>query len=147
MIDIENAVIDRITQAVTGAFPGATVLGDYIEEIESFPTVTVTEINNETLLRMQDDAGVEHYARITYEVNIYTNDRVGKKTKAKDVMDVIDEVMFPLNFVRRTTRRLMAIDHSRTVFRLYARYQVIADEGTTITEDGEEVTTHYLYRR
>ena len=148
MIDIENAIIDRITEAVLEVSPDANVYGDYVEEIISLPTVTVTEINNETLSHMQDNLETEHYATVTYEVNIYVNDQVGKKTRAKDILKAIDGVMIPLNFVRRPTRRLFAINNTRTVLRLYARYQAIVEEATTVVgENGEETTIHYLYRR
>lgn len=143
MIDIENYVITQLTNAIQAVYPTAEIYGDYIEELAAFPAVTVNEIASETLRRMQDEEPVEHYARVTYEVNIYCNDRIGKKEKAKAILDIVDGVMFPMKFVKGPTRRLPAVDHSRTVYRLYARYTVIVDEGTVeTTNDGEKIVYH-----
>ena len=158
MVDIENYIITRLEEAIHAEYPNAVVLGDLLEELAEFPTVTVNEIQNETLRRMQDDEPVEHYARVTYEVNIYTNLRYGRKEEAKSILGIIDSVMFPMKFVRRSTRRLPDVDHSRTIYRLYARYSAVVDEGTVTAgpvgatgatgETGEtvETITYHTYR-
>ncbi len=146
MIDIENYIVTKIEEAVTAEYPGADVLADYIEKMAAFPTVTVTQIQNETLRRMQDEEPTEHYARVTFEVNVYCNDRLGKKAGCKRILDLVDGVMFPMKFTRRPLRQLPAIDHSRTIYRMYARYTAVVDEGTVVEEDGEEKTVYHMYR-
>lgn len=147
MIDIENYVLTKLSEAILEKYPDAVVLGDYLEELAKLPTVTITEIGNATLKRMQDDEPVEHYATVTYEINVYCNDRIGKKEKCKDILDICDSVMFGMKFTKGLTRRLPAIDHSRTVYRMYARYTAVVDEGT-VTDDGEgnELIVHHMYR-
>ena len=147
MIDIENYVITRLTEAILEKYPDAEVLGDYLEEIAKFPTVTITEIRNQTLTRMQDEEPVEHYATVTYEINVYSNSRIWKKEICKDILDICDRVLFPMKFVKGLTRRLPAIDHSRTVYRMYSRYTVVVDEGeVTYDEDGNENIVYHTYR-
>lgn len=147
MIDIENYVFTAIHDAVKAQYPSAVVLNDYEEVMASYPTVTVNEIYNNTLRRMQDEEPVEHYATVTYEVNVYCNDRIGKREKCKDILKIVDGVMFPLKATKSRQRQLPAIDHSRTVYRMYARYTFVVDEGT-VTEgpDGEEIIVHHTYR-
>lgn len=147
MIDIENYVVTKLSEAILTKYPEAEVLGDYLEELAKFPTITITEIGNATLRRMQDEEPVEHYATVTYEINVYCNDRVGKKEKCKDILDICDSVMLSMKFSKGLTRRLPAIDHSRTVYRMYSRYTAVVDEGTaTEGEDGEEMIVHHTYR-
>lgn len=147
MINIENWVFTAIYNAVKAVYPDAVILGDYIEELASYPTVTVTEIYNNTLRRMQDEEPVEHYATVTYEVNVYANDRLNKREVCKDILNIIDGVMFGIKFTKSRQRQLPAIDHSRTVFRMYARYTGVVDEGTvTVDEHGEETITYHTYR-
>lgn len=142
MVDIESYIFTRIYEAVTARYPEAQVLGDYIEELAKFPTVTVTEIGNATVRRMQDEEPVEHYVTVTYEINIYSNERLNKKGVNKDILNIIDGVMFPMKFTRGLTRRLPAIDHSRTVYRMYSRYTAVVDEGTV---NGDTITFQ-MYR-
>lgn len=142
MIDIENYVFTQISDAVHAEYPDAVVIGDYIEELAKFPTVIVNEIGNATLGRMQDDENVEHYARVTYEVNVYSNERLDKKAVCKDVLNIVDGVMFGMKFNKTLTRRLPAIN--RTVYRLYARYTAVVDEGTEIDEG--ETVRYQIYR-
>lgn len=147
MIDIENYVITQLTEAILEKYPDAEVLGDYLEEIAKFPTVTITEIRNQTLTRMQDEEPVEHYATVTYEINVYSNSRIWKKEICKDILDICDRVLFPMKFVKGLTRRLPAIDHSRTVYRMYSRYTVVVDEGeVTYDDDGNENIVYHTYR-
>ena len=144
MVDIESYVFTKIAEAILEEHPDAVILGDYIEELSSFPTITVTEIGNATLRRMQDEELTEHYATITYEVNVYCNDRTWKKAGCKSILRIVDEVMLGMKFTKGLQRQLPAIDHSRTVYRMYARYTAVVDEGTE-SEDGETIT-HQIYR-
>ena len=141
MIDIENYVLTAIESAVTEQYPDAEVIGDSAEQFARFPAVTVNEIGNATIRRMQDDELTEHLARITYEINVYCNDRVARKTQCKNVLKIVDETMLGMKFTRTMIRRLPNID--RTIYRMYARYTAVVDEGT---EDGNGNVTYQIYR-
>lgn len=141
MIDIENYVITALADAIQLKYPNAVVLGDYPEEFATFPAVTVNEIEKATLRRMQDPELTEHYATVTYEVNVYCNNRVGKKEICKDILAIADEVMFRMKFRRYRFKRLPNID--RTIYRMYTRYTAIVDEGT---DDGNGNITYQMYR-
>lgn len=141
MIDIENKILTLLTEAILAEYPEAVVVGDYVEEFARFPAITVNEIENSTLRRMQDDAPVEHYATVTYEVNVYCNDRVGKKAVCKDILKITDDVMVALKFRRYPARRVPNID--RTIYRMYTRYTAVVDEGT---DDGNGTITYQMYR-
>ena len=141
MIDIENYVITALADAIQLKYPNAVVLGGYPEEFASFPVVTVNEIEKATLRRMQDPELTEHYATVTYEVNVYCNDRVGKKEICKDILAIADEVMFRMKVRRYRFKRLPNID--RTIYRMYTRYTAIVDEGT---DDGNGNITYQMDR-
>ena len=143
MVDIENYIFTRLTEAILLKYPNANVVNDPIEEMAGYPAVTITEIGNATLRRMQDEAPVEHYVTVTYEVNVYSNERIGKMNVCKDILNIVDGVMLGMKFTKGLTRRLPAVDHSRTVYRMYSRYTAVVDEGTV---DGDTITFH-MYRR
>lgn len=147
MIDIENYVFTTLKNAILEKYPDAVVQGDYVEEMERFPAVTINEIGNATLRRMQDEEPVEHYATITYEVNVYCNARLGKKAMGKDILNIVDGVMLSMKFSKGLTRRLPAVNNTRTVYRLYSRYTAVVDEGTVETDGtGEQKIVHHMYR-
>ena len=143
MIDIENYVFTALMDAVTAEYPDAEFHNDYDEELAGFPAVTVMEINNTTLRRMQDDALTEHYATITYEVNVYSNERLNKKAVCKDIIRIVDGVMLGMKFSKGPCRNVPAVDHSRSVYRMYARYTGVVDEGE---EDENGNIVYHTYR-
>ena len=141
MIDIENYIFTALSSAIRAEYPDAMITGDYPETFAKFPAVTVNEIEKATLKRMQDDEPTEHYATVTYEINVYCDDRIGKKEVCKDILRIADEVMFGMKFRRYRYKRLPNID--RTIYRMYTRYTAIVDEGT---DDGNGNITYQMYR-
>ena len=80
MIDIENVIFTTIAQKVRSEFQEASVYGEYVEVPASFPCVTIVEADNKVYERTRDLDGIEHYAQVMYEVNIYSNKQAGKKS-------------------------------------------------------------------
>ena len=126
MIDIENVIFTRLANAIRAAFNGISVYGEYIETPATFPCVTVVEADNRVLERTRDLSGVEHYARVMYEINVYTNDANGKKAKAKAISNEIDSVMADLLFTRTFRGQTPNID--RTIYRITLRYVAVVSE-------------------
>ena len=83
MIDVENVIFTRLATAIRSAFSGISVYGEYIETPASFPCVTVVEADNRVLESTRDLSGVEHYAKVMYEINVYTNDANGRKQRQR----------------------------------------------------------------
>ena len=135
MIDVENVIFTRLATAIRSAFSGISVYGEYIETPASFPCVTVVEADNRVLESTRDLSGVEHYAKVMYEINVYTNDANGKKAKAKEISNVIDNVMSGLLFTRTFRGQTPNID--RTIYRITLRYEAVVREG--IEMDGKIV--------
>lgn len=126
MIDIENYVFTQLANAIRTAYSGATVYGEYVEAPASFPCVTIVEADNRVLNETRDLSGIEHYARVMYEINVYTNDAIGKKSKAKAIANVIDGVMSQMLFTRTFRRQTPNID--RTIYRITLRYTAVVSE-------------------
>lgn len=127
MIDVENVIFTHLATAIRSAFSGISVYGEYIETPASFPCVTVVEADNRVLESTRDLSGVEHYAKVMYEINVYTNDANGKKAKAKEISNVIDNVMSGLLFTRTFRGQTPNID--RTIYRITLRYEAVVREG------------------
>ena len=124
MIDIENDVFNYVANALYAAYNPISIYGEPVEVPESFPSVSIVEDDNSelesnvTLTREAESA-----CQLMYTVNTYSNKAKGKKTQAKEIMNLIDARMHDLGFVRTMRGQLPNVD--RTVYRVTARYTKI----------------------
>lgn len=132
MIDIENIVFTKLAHALRAAYNGISVYGEFVEVPASFPCVTIVEADNAVYERTRDLSGVEHHAQVMYEINIYTNDSQGKKSKAKSISNMIDGMMADMLFTRTFRGQTPNID--RSIYRITMRYQAIVREA--VEKDG-----------
>ena len=139
MIDVENLIFDRLADIVRTVSPSAAVYGEYVEAPAAFPCVTIVEADNRVLERTRDLDAIEHYAQIMYEVNVYTNDSSGKKSKAKSIANAIDNEMLAMHFTRSFRGQTPNID--RTIYRITMRFSAIVREAQS--ENGKLV--YHLY--
>ena len=141
MIDIESKVVDTIFNAVTAVYPNADVTTGYDEKTAVFPTVVVEEVNNSPYRQSATDDCSENHARITYEVNVYTDNTGTAKSVGKDILNIVDLALQGLKF--RRIHRNKPLNLNRTVFRQYGRWEVIVGKPGT---DGDN-TIYQMYRR
>lgn len=139
MIDIENIVFTRAAQAVRAAFPETSVSSEYVEIPACFPHVSIEEKDNSVSERTRDLSGIEHYAQVMYEINIYTNNGAVRKSTAKAIADVIDKAMAGMLFTRIFKGNTPNID--RSIYRLTMRYRAVVREGQE--HDGKVVFIMY----
>lgn len=149
MIDIENKIISDITNALEAEFiqnhPGLVVYDTAVEISESFPCVTVVASENTTWKRsLQFGKHSENHAFITFEINVYTNNAVGKKELGKAIFQVIDGVMQFNNFVRIMASPTPNID--RTVARITGRYTALVGEPILQNIDGVDTYVYPVLR-
>lgn len=137
MFDIENDVFSIVAEALRAAFPGIYVAGEYVNSPPSFPAVTVVEADSSVVKSMSTIA-VEDFARLLYEVNVYSNRTVGKKSEAKSIFAVVDETLRTLKFTRLSKTQVPNYADA-TIYRLNGRYEAIVG-------DGVEAGTYMLYQ-
>lgn len=130
MIDIENQIITDIDTALTAAFPGIEILSDTSQTPSKFPCVYVTESDNYVYTRSIDSGSNENHAEVMYEINVYTNDVQGKKTKCKKIFNKVDEVMLNLGFIRLSKTPIPFDD--ATKYRLVGRYVAVVSDDEVI---------------
>lgn len=140
MVDIENYVIDQVTDDVALFFPEAEVLGEYVEKPERFPCACISLDDSSVYERSLDGSLFPHHLTDYFTVNVFSNKAGTKKSEAKALMAVIDESLCRLNMVRIMCSPTPNID--RSVYRITARYRVVHDEG----RDVDGVTVVHLYR-
>ena len=80
MIDIENAIFTEAASELKAQYPDIYVTGEYARTPPSFPCVSIEEKSNIPLTTTRTSSSNENHAILMYEVNVYSNKQVGRKT-------------------------------------------------------------------
>jgi hypothetical protein len=134
MIDIENAVFNAVAMKVREVYPDVFMTGEYVNSPASFPAVSLVEMDNSTRIETIDSGSNENHANVMYEVNVYSNKTVGKKTECREILGLIDEELLRMGF-SRSTLTPVPNEYDSTIYRMVGRYRA------AISSD------HKIYRR
>ena len=126
MIDIESQVYTPIATALRSEFPDISVSSEYVRSPEQFPHVTLIESDNYITLEHLDSSDAEKLVTMMYEVNVYSNKAVGKKSECRAIMRLIDSMMYSMNFTRLSLAPIPNMDDA-TIYRMTARYRAETD--------------------
>lgn len=130
MIDVEAKVYTPIAVALRDAFEDIEVKGEYVNAPSKFPFVSIVEADNYPTPSHLDTSETERFVTLMYEVNVYSNKSVGKKSECKEIMAFIDDLMYRMNFTRIALSPVPNMDNA-TIYRMTARYRAETD-GTTL---------------
>ena len=141
MIDIENIVFDTIAAALRAAYQDISIYGEDIDVPAKFPAVAIRQIDNTTYQKTQDGSLRENHAQITFGADVYSALTRGSKSRAKAIMNTVDETMQGMRF----TRIMMSPvpNMSRGIYRISARYTAVVAAGETSGNN----TVYQIYRR
>ena len=131
MIDIESAVFNRVATRVREVFPDIFMVGEYVKSPPSFPAVSLVEMDNSTRIETVDSGSSENHANVMYEVNVYSNKTVGKKSECKAIIALIDEEMLATGFSRATLTPVPN-ENDSTIYRMVGRYRAAVSSNNTI---------------
>ena len=131
MIDIENEVFNTVASVVRAAYPGIYMVGEYVKTPPKFPCVSLVEMDNQSYQATEDSGSSENHASVMYEVNIYSNKSVGKKSECKAIAALIDERMLALGFARTMLQPIPNLDDA-TIYRMVGRYSAVISKNKTV---------------
>ena len=131
MIDFENDIFNTVATAVRAKYPDIYMVGEYVKTPPKFPCVSLVEMDNQSYTRTEDSGSSENHASVMYEVNIYSNKTVGKKTECKAIATLIDEQMLALGFARNMLQPIPNLDDA-TIYRMVGRYSAIISKDKKI---------------
>nr|DAG60716.1 MAG TPA: hypothetical protein [Bacteriophage sp.] len=126
MIDIERKIYTPIAETLRKRFPGISVSGEYVNAPPKFPYVSIVEQDNHPTVSHLDSSNTERYATVMYEVNVYSDKAGKKKTVCREIMGVIDEMLYGKNFTRISMFPVPNMENG-TIYRLTARYEAVTD--------------------
>ena len=136
MITVENLVVDSVTRVVKSFYPNATIKSERVDVPSSFPFVSIVEADNSTYRKTQDDESREHHVEVMYEVNVYSNLKNGKKTEARKILSLVDDVLQEMKFTRITK---LPKDNNKSYYRYVARYTAVVGYSLDMVLPSEEL--------
>ena len=131
MIDYENEIFNTVATEVRAKYPDIYMVGEYVKTPPKFPFVSLVEMDNQSYQRTEDSGSSENHASVMYEVNVYSNKTVGKKSECKAIAAVIDEQMLALGFARTMLQPIPNLDDA-TIYRMVGRYSAIISKNRVI---------------
>ena len=129
MIDVSNEIFNAVAKDLRSAYEGTRVVGEYVASPTTFPTVTIDETGNVPI--HLDSATSNKYARVTYRVQVFSNEKSGKRRQARDIFNLLDDVLQSMGFVGATYTTTPAIYNSE-VYCITATYEGVVDRNGTI---------------
>ena len=131
MIDVENEVFNTVATDVRAKYPDIYMVGEYVKTPPKFPCVSLVEMDNQSYQQTEDSGSVENHASLMYEVNIYSNKTVGKKSECKAIAALIDERMLALGFARTMLQPIPNLDDA-TIYRMVGRYSAVISKNKSV---------------
>lgn len=125
MIDKVNEVFTEVATQVRSEHPHVKkVIGEYVRNPSEFPVVTLDEIQNVTVDRLEDSSNEETYVGVMYRLQTFSNKQSGKKAEARAIFATADKVMLGLGF-RRITYTTTPEIYESTIYSITATYEAI----------------------
>ncbi|MBQ0097909.1 MAG: hypothetical protein KBS62_03110 [Oscillospiraceae bacterium] len=133
MIDIENKIVNDVSNALINAFsqtyPTLTRYSEYVELPQAFPCVCLYEETNTVHTQSSTLTKIENHADVSYVCYVYANDG-DKKQVCKDIASVVSDKMEDLGFVRTFREAIPNAD--RSIFRIMMRFTAIVEKGIQV---------------
>ena len=149
MIDIESLVFDTVYNALHALHSELNITAGYDENMATYPTLIVRQTNNQPYRNSATDDCSENHTRLTFELEVMSDKANTGRSECKQILMDADDVMQSMKFRRIHLNRPLNVN--RTLWRQYARYEVICDKGTQVTRivDDKPVvdTVYHMYRR
>ena len=131
MIDVENELYTIVATAVREVYPDISMSGEYVMSPSSFPHISLVEMDNFAYDRTRTSESTENHASVLYEVNVYSNKTVGKKSECKKIIALIDKVLCNLGFTRTMLNPVPNMNDA-TVYRMTGRYKAVISKDNII---------------
>ena len=135
MIDIQNYLLTSVRAAFTAAGKTVKVVSGYYANLPELPCVEIIQTSNTTYARTQDDALMEHHASVSFQIDVWTDNKSKSKSAAKELFAIADEAMQLMKFTRTDYDEDVAID--RTMSRVTGLYRAVV--GAPQMVDGKKV--------
>ena len=130
MHDIEREVYTTLAKAFREQYPNGSVYDEYVRAPSKFPSVSIVETDNYMKTAALDTSESERISTIIYEINVYSAKSTGRKQECRDVINLLDGLMYGMNFTR-TAMAPTPNTEDASIYRITARYRADTDGSYT----------------
>lgn len=130
MIDFESELFSEVEKQVRENYPKVFMTGEPVSAPPSFPCVSLEEIDNAVFRNSQTQEGEENHAAVTYELNVYSNKKTGKKAECREIAGFLDGILAGMNFTRMMLEP--APNRDASIYRMLGRYRAVISKNGTI---------------
>lgn len=130
MIDMEREIFAEVEKQVREKYPKVFMTGEIVSAPPSFPCVSLEEVDNAGFRNSMTQEDEENHAAVTYELNVYSNKKTGKKAECREIAGLIDGILSCLNFTRMMLKPVPNRD--ATIYRILGRYRAVISKNGTI---------------
>ena len=124
MIDKLNEIFTSVATSVRNKHTGTSVTGEYTRKPSKFPAVTLDEIQNVVVDRLEDSSNAENFAGVTYRLQVFSNKQTGKKAEAREIFATADAEMRRMGF-RRVSYTTTPEIYDSTIYCISATYEAV----------------------
>ena len=128
MIDIETKVYSPIATALKAEYSGIFVTSEPTPIPEKPLVVGIVQMDNYMSINRLDNSGRERFSTLMFQVDAYSNKASGKKSQCKKLINIVDQIMFDLNFTRLSLTPIPMENDG--YYRITARYRAETDGDT-----------------
>ena len=126
MTRCENEVFSRLEAAITAEYPDANVSSIYVHSPASFPHVSIEMTDSQIMRLAMTNGDSDRIDVVVFTINIYSNDKVNKRSICRNILEVIDDEMYGMNFTRLSANPVPNMADA-TIYRITARYRAATD--------------------
>ena len=123
---MESAIFNRVAEKFSEEFPNGSRYGEVVYTPAKFPCLTLVESDNYTYEKSLTAKTKEHHAWLVYDANAYSNLVTGAKQECQAIMNLVDEEMLSMGFVRMFCTQTRNEDNR--IYRMTARYRAVVSE-------------------
>ena len=131
MTDIENIIINRITNVLEAAGYHDILKSDYEDVPSEFPCVFFHQFDSYEHTEQHSSSRENNFDTVVFEGDIYSNLNNGAKSECKTIMQLIDAEMVSLGFSRTTNQPLKPTSDMYKA-RRFVRYRANVDSNKYI---------------
>ena len=128
---MESDIFSLIATALRAAYDDIYVTGEYVSQPPKFPAVFSVEMENSVYQPGRDSSGIENFANVMYQIDVYSNLNRGKKAQARTIVVMID-VLMAVNGFTSTFMNPVQNMNDPTIYRITARYQAVVGKDKVI---------------
>lgn len=127
-----NREIYTITaNRVLAEYQDCRILNAFVYVPPAFPCMCMVLSDDGTNTSTRDSSKQDKFRDITVTVDVYSNKAEGKKAEAEDIMQIVIDTLYPLNF-EMTSCKPTSNTNNASQYRLTATFVATIDKNNTI---------------